>query len=109
MGGLRGGSRIHKRGVLEMVAVGVLRCTIALVGSGGIPPRKFFDFRPSKIVSGAVSGQNSYQKLAISHRHNSWECGPLHKHGRLQPPQPLCFLCQWNGNTHTRTRTAKVQ
>ena len=27
-GGLRDRSRIHKRGVLDMVAVGVLRCTI---------------------------------------------------------------------------------
>ena len=36
-----------------------------LGGSGGMPPRKIFDFRPSEIVSGAVLGQNSYQLLVI--------------------------------------------
>ena len=27
-----------------------------LVGGGGMPPRKMFDFRPSEIVSGVVLG-----------------------------------------------------
>ena len=66
MGGLRGESRIHKKGELEMVAVGVSRCMIAvydsirsvlLGGSGGMPPRKILDFRPSEIVSGAILGR----------------------------------------------------
>ena len=29
-----------------------------LGGSEGMPPRKILDFKPSEIVSGAVSGQN---------------------------------------------------
>ena len=48
-----------------------------------MPPRKIFDFRPSEINSGAVLGQNIYQKLAISHRRNSWGCGALLNMGGL--------------------------
>ena len=32
------------------------------------PPRKNVNFRPFEIVFGAVLGQNSHQKLVISHR-----------------------------------------
>ena len=28
-------------------------------GSGGMPPRKILDFRPSEIISGAVLGKNN--------------------------------------------------
>ena len=35
-----------------------------LGGSGGMPPRKILDFRPSEIVSGAISRQNSIGVIA---------------------------------------------
>ena len=39
-----------------------------LGGLGACPSQGNLDFRPSDIISGAVSGQNSHQKLAISLR-----------------------------------------
>ncbi len=35
-----------------------------LGGSGGMPPRKFLTFRPSKIAPGAILGRNSPVAIA---------------------------------------------
>ena len=51
-----GGSRIWRRTFTKLI-VSVQNALLG--GSGGMPPRKILDFRPSEIVSGTVSGQIS--------------------------------------------------
>ena len=58
LGGLSGRSRDFKREGGAAVAELKYSARSALLGrSGGMPPRKILDFRPSEIISGAVLGK----------------------------------------------------